>query len=131
MLELQVVYLEKYLLSLYRKRFNQVPSLSTMDERLQSTSVRCKEIFSEVSGHDTMPKKCHLSPPPNSTDNPSKEYDDIWGEQKLTDSSIRRCHSSLSQRSFRTPPMGIVAEAVNSYHSLPLSMLEVTKLIIC
>ncbi|GFY89960.1 electron transporter, putative [Actinidia rufa] len=56
------------------------------------------------------------------------ESGDLLGGNTLTDSSIHRSHSSLSQhsaRSFRTyAPTGALAEAVESYHSLPLSMLE-------
>ncbi|KAJ0076799.1 hypothetical protein Patl1_36314 [Pistacia atlantica] len=100
-LEMEVVYLEHYLLSLYRKKFDQrVSSLPTMDERLKLAT---------------------------STDE-GMEGNDIWGAQKLLDSGIHRSHSSLSQRSAcsirTTPPLKSLAKAVDSYHSLPLSMLE-------
>ncbi|CAB4290284.1 unnamed protein product [Prunus armeniaca] len=91
-LELEVVYLERYLLSLYRKTFDQ-------------------QISSELSvapGQD--------------------ECNDIVEQQKLLDSSIHRTCSSLSQRSTcstRTSPRTKSrAKAVDSYHSLPFSMLE-------
>ncbi|KAK9287115.1 hypothetical protein L1049_015526 [Liquidambar formosana] len=92
-------------------------------------------MFSEASARGIVSKNensvnhsCPLLPPRNSFDNPPKKCNDIWGPQKLSDSSIHRSHSSLSQRSAcstrTSPPTGIVAEAVYSYHSLPLSMLE-------
>ncbi|CAL5333651.1 unnamed protein product [Camellia sinensis] len=99
-LELEVVYLERYLLSLYRRTFDErVSFLSTVDEKSKSKSAAHDWMLSEVSGANT-----------------------------IVDSGIHRSHSSLSQRSahsFRTsPPMGTLAEAVQSYHSLPLSMLQ-------
>ncbi|KAG6424547.1 hypothetical protein SASPL_114965 [Salvia splendens] len=48
----------------------------------------------------------------------------------LADTGIYRSHSSLSHSaaSFRaSPPYGAIAEAIDSYHSLPLSMLEHTS----
>ena len=102
-LELEVVYLEKYLLSLYRKTFDQ-----------KSRQIKNENLVKN-SDHSL---------------SPSKESDDLLGGKTLTDSSIHRSHSSLSQRSarsFRTyAPTGALAEAIESYHSLPLSMLEVS-----
>lgn len=131
-LELEVVYLEQYLLSLYRKKFDQqISSLPTVEERSNWTAVMPKENFGEVGGYDAISEKedrvIHSSPlmlPRNSSANPP-EWIDLRGSQKLLDSSIHRSHSSLSQNSAyltRTPP-----KAVDSYHSLPLSMLEVTS----
>ncbi|KAL6347930.1 hypothetical protein AAG906_037659 [Vitis piasezkii] len=135
-LELEVVYLEQYLLSLYRKTFDrQISSVSTVDDRIKSTSTAHKRMFQEVSGDKIISKtensvihSSHLLSPRDSIDNPPKECNDIWGPHKLLDSSIHRSHSSLSQRStcpIRTSPsMQTLAKAVDSYHSLPLSMLE-------
>ncbi|XP_057965271.1 uncharacterized protein LOC131155841 [Malania oleifera] len=135
-LELEVKHLEKYLLSMYRKQFDrQVSSLSSIDEKLKSGSARHKGVLLEDSGHDTTSKKensvihsGHPLTPLNSIDKPPKECNDTWGAQKVLDSGIHRSHSSISQHSISSlrasPPMGILAEAVNSYHSLPLSMLE-------
>lgn len=135
-LELEIVYLERYLLSLYRNTFyEQMPSVSTMDGRLSSAMVTHKEISAEAPGQDIMPEKeksvtqsgNHISQ--NSLRNRLKECNDNWEPEKLLDSSIHRSHSSLSQRSacsFRTsPPKESLNKAVDSYHSLPLSMLEV------
>jgi hypothetical protein len=132
------VYLEQYLLSLYRKNFDQqISPLSTTEGRLKSTSVMHKDIFGEVAGYDIMSEKedsvnhsSHLMLPQNSNANPPKECSDIWGTRKLLDSSIHRSDSSLSQHSAcltrASPSMKFLTKAVDSYHSLPLSMLEVT-----
>ncbi|XP_007041398.2 PREDICTED: uncharacterized protein LOC18607270 isoform X2 [Theobroma cacao] len=133
-LELEVAYLEKYLLSLYRKNFDKrFSSLTTIGEVLRRTSVAHKEMFPEVQAHYIMSDKENLATQSsdletsrNSIGNPPKECSDIWGAEKLLDSSIHRSHSSLSQRSAFsvTSPQKTVATAVDLYHSLPLSMLE-------
>lgn len=132
MLELEVVYLEQYLLSLYRKKFDQQKSSeSTVEGRLN------KEMFQKVPEYDIMSEKedsavhsTHSMLPQNSIGNPLQECNDIWGTQKQLDSSIHRSHSSLSQRSAcltrTSPPMKFLNKGVGLYHSLPLSMLEVT-----
>lgn len=137
-LEMEVVYLEQYLLSLYRKTFDQrVSSLPTMDKRLKLAASTDEGMFSEFCRSDITSEKeysvvqtSNLKPYENSFFNPPKEGNDIWGAQKLLDSGIHRSHSSLSQRSacsIRTSPqLKSLAKAVDSYHSLPLSMLEVT-----
>lgn len=126
-LELEIVYLERYLLSLYRNTFyEQMPSVSTTDGRLNSAMVTHKEISAEKEKSVTHTGN-HISQ--NSLRNRLKECNDNWEPEKLLDSSIHRSHSSLSQRSacsFRTsPPKESLNKAVDSYHSLPLSMLEV------
>lgn len=135
-LELEVAYLEKYLLSMYRKNFDKrFSSLKTIDESLKPTAVAHKEMFSDlIQEHDVMSEKGNLaiqsSEPVSSRysiGNPSIECNDhVWGTEKLLDSSIYRSHSSLSQRSAYsvTSPQKAVAKAVDLYHSLPLSMLE-------
>ncbi|KAL9370908.1 hypothetical protein Peur_036048 [Populus x canadensis] len=129
-LELEVVYMERYLLSLYRKTFDQqASSLSTKDERederFKMSSDAHRGMFPAVPRNDIMSVK------DNSTDNAShltsltKECNGTWGLEKLLDSSIHRCHSSISQRSIGTsPPTRSIVRAIDSYHSLPLSMLE-------
>ncbi|XP_021896587.1 uncharacterized protein LOC110813666 isoform X1 [Carica papaya] len=137
LLELEVVYLEQYLLSLYRKNFDKTISMmSTIDERLKPNSVLDKGITQEVTDNDTLWKNDNSvsrsgllkSPRRNSVSSSPKECNDSLGQQKLLDSGIHRSHSSLSQNaahSFRMSPSSkAVAKAVDSYHSLPLSMLE-------
>lgn len=133
---MEVVYLEQYLLSLYRKTFDQrVTPLPTMDQRLKSATTD-EGIFSEFcrsditsEGENSTVQTSNLKPCENSYGNTPKECNDIWGAQKLLDSGIHRSHSSLSQRSvcsIRTStPLKSLAKAVDPYHSLPLSMLEV------
>ncbi|KAE8698806.1 cytochrome c bioproteinsis protein CCS1 [Hibiscus syriacus] len=126
-LELEVVHLEKYLLSLYRKNFDKTfLSLKTIDEKSKPSSMAHKEMFQEVQTHDTI-----QSGDPvlswNSMGNHPKECNDFWGTAELLDSSIYRSHSSLSdQRPAYSvnSPQQTVAKAVEQYHSLPLSMLE-------
>ncbi|XP_027355352.1 uncharacterized protein LOC113865166 [Abrus precatorius] len=133
-LELEVVYLEQYLLSLYRKRFDQqISSLSTKERRLdlasdinQGTStapgsgaIYDKEISVVHSSH-------HISPS-NSADFQIKECNNQLEPETVLDSSIHRCHSALSQQttcSIEASPVNIETKALDSYHSLPLSMLE-------
>lgn len=138
MLELEIVYLEQYLFSLYRKTFDQrILSLSNLDGRLQSATMTREGMFPEVSHNDIVLEKensvIQTSNPTscgNSSGNASKECNGIWESEKLLDSGIHRSHSSLSQRSAcsitTSPPLISLAKAVDSYHSLPLSMLEVT-----
>ncbi|MBA0842736.1 hypothetical protein Goarm_002542 [Gossypium armourianum] len=72
-LELEIAYLEKYLLSLYRKMFDRRFScLNIIEENPESTSV----------AHDI--KECN---------------NDVRGTETLLDSSIYRSHSSLSRQS--------------------------------
>ncbi|KAF9675975.1 hypothetical protein SADUNF_Sadunf09G0090000 [Salix dunnii] len=128
-LELEVVCMERYLLSLYRKTLDhQVSSLSTKDEmddeRFKMSSDAHRGMFPAVPRNDI------VSVNDNSSDNTShltsltKECNGSWG-LKMLDSSIHQCPSSISQRSIGTyPPTRSIARAMDSYHSLPLSMLE-------
>ncbi|KAJ6707847.1 TERNARY COMPLEX FACTOR MIP1 LEUCINE-ZIPPER PROTEIN [Salix viminalis] len=134
-LELEVVYLERYLLSLYRKTFEQqVSSLSTkderVDERFKMSSTARKGMFPSVPGNenDVMSDKDHSADNASHLSSLTKECNGTWGPAKLLDSSIHRCHSSMSQRSIGTSPATrLIARAVDSCHSLPLSMLELSR----
>ncbi|XP_009771815.1 uncharacterized protein [Nicotiana sylvestris] len=118
LLELDIMYLEKYLLSMYRKTFS---------KRLESLSMNDERKFSEVKEQNGKSKENQMtstSPILPNLSNPIKECD---GAQTLVDSTILRCHSSLSHAAFSfraSPSVAALAEAVDSYHSLPLSMLE-------
>ncbi|KAH9695880.1 hypothetical protein KPL71_022948 [Citrus sinensis] len=125
-LELEVKYLEQYILSLYRKNF---------DERMKSASEAQEGKFSEASQYDITSEKensriqisnsasCRYS-----SNDPPKKCNDIWQPQELLDAGIRRSHSSLSHHSAcsirASSPIKSLDKAVDSYHSLPLSMLE-------
>ncbi|KAG4988430.1 hypothetical protein JHK85_031413 [Glycine max] len=135
-LELEVVHLEQYLLSLYRKRFDQqISTLSTKERRLELAS-DTNQGTSAVPGNDAISDKeisvVHCSnviSPRNSSGFKLKECNNQLGAETGLDSSIHRCHSTLSQRttcSIEASPGNIETKAVvDSYHSLPLSMLEV------
>ncbi|KAF8405150.1 hypothetical protein HHK36_010048 [Tetracentron sinense] len=134
-LELEVLCLEQYLLSLYRKAFDQqVSSLSTsnMDEKLKSPSSTQQGMFMGVSRFDITPKRekstiqsSHLLFSQDSLGNLWKESNGTEGAENLLDSGIHRTYSSLSQRSARiSPPMGTLTKSVRVCHSQPLSSLE-------
>ncbi|KAF8377467.1 hypothetical protein HHK36_030845 [Tetracentron sinense] len=125
LLEMEVVYLEQYLLLLYRKAFDQqISSLSPsiMDERLKSPSITQKGMFMQASELDITPK----------SENSAVQYSRLQmpggNAEKLLDSSIHRTHSSLSQRSAcstrPSPPVETLAKDAWSCHSQPLFMLE-------
>ncbi|XP_058750498.1 uncharacterized protein LOC131623506 [Vicia villosa] len=144
-LELEVRYLEQYLLSLYRKRFDEhISSLSTKETRLDLASYINKDT-SAVNGNDAISDKqrrselaSHInkrtSVIPVSGAFSDKEISvrhstDIVSTSNLgvLDSGIHRCYSALSQQtvcSIDVSPENIKTIAADSYHSLPLSMLE-------
>ncbi|CAJ1942649.1 unnamed protein product [Sphenostylis stenocarpa] len=144
-LELEVVYLEQYLLSLYRKAFDeQLPSVApfTKEEKVNSpTTPRAR--FVEVSkpelsttrgssaiqsiDHelDTTQKEYTVHEP----ENLGKEYDVHQPVVKYLDSGVCRCHSSLSQCTAFTarvspPAAEELTESLRACHSQPLSMME-------
>lgn len=119
-LELEVVHLEQYLLSLYRKTFDpqNCSSPSVKDVGLKSPLITHRQRFLEVSRSEA---SCQ------SLANPWNDSSSI-GEEKLLDSGVQRCHSSLSQCTFRSnrtsPPAESLVKAVRACHSQPLSMME-------
>ncbi|OVA05201.1 protein of unknown function DUF547 [Macleaya cordata] len=137
-LELEVVYLEQYLLSLYRKAFDQksyVLSPSTLDETLKAPAVSQERMFVEVPVLDITSKKensavqsSRLPLPKDSLTNSERKPNSIEATEKLLDSGIDRSHSSLSQLSaFSTrtsPSKENPAKPVQSCHSQPLYSLE-------
>ncbi|BAT90893.1 hypothetical protein VIGAN_06218500 [Vigna angularis var. angularis] len=134
-LELEVVYLEQYLLSLYRKRFDQqISSLSPKERRLELASDTNKVISAvpsngAISDKEISVVNCsNVISPRNSVGFRLKECNNQLESETVLDSSIHRCHSALSQRtacSIEASPGNIETKAVvDSYHSLPLSMLE-------
>ncbi|XP_037497660.1 uncharacterized protein LOC105631832 isoform X2 [Jatropha curcas] len=133
-LELEVVYMERYLLSLYRNTFDQqMSSYSSIDERCKMNSIMHKGVFPEVprediitSIHSSVNQSSIFSCNRSSSANQNKECNGSSETEKLFDSSIHQCHFSRSQRSFgiSSPAMKSITRAVDAYHSLPLSMLE-------
>lgn len=135
MLELEVVNLEHYLLSLYRKAFGQQVSSvspSVKDQRLKSPIHIPRARIPQASSPDITSKRessaiqsgCQL------LDGTVKESIGIGGEEKLLYSGVHRCHSSLSQRSVfftrTSPPADSLEKALRACHSQRLSMTEVT-----
>ncbi|CAI0554360.1 unnamed protein product [Linum tenue] len=124
-LELEVVYLEQYLLSLYRKAFDQQTSSvspSSKEEGSKSAVTTPRLRFQNVPPRpNVMSSRDNLTL--QSQDNPSKE-------KLLLDSSIQRSQSSLSQCSAfparLSPPEAdsSLGRAVRACHSQPLSMME-------
>ncbi|KAI9127955.1 hypothetical protein K1719_000948 [Acacia pycnantha] len=128
-LELEVVYLEQYLLSLYRKRFDhQVLSLSAKERRLETDS-DTKKGSSSINGKGTITGKKisvshnNLFSPRNSVGFPLKECNKQLEPETVLDSSIHRSHSTMSQQSVCSIETS-QAKALDTFHSLPLSMLE-------
>ncbi|KAF2305870.1 hypothetical protein GH714_008511 [Hevea brasiliensis] len=123
-LELQVIHLERYLLSLYRNTFDQqVSSQQTLDEICKLNSIMQNGMFPVVPRQDITTDN-HNSVNQSSNGNQPMECNGAWGPEKLLDSGIHQYHSSASQRSIGSPLSKSVSRAVDSYHSLPLSMLE-------
>lgn len=132
-----MVYLEQYLLSLYRKRFDhQILSVSTEERRLEIASDTNKESTSAsersvntISEKEITSTQSSLVSPGNSNAVSLKECMKQMEPEAVLDSSIHRSHSTLSHQSvysIDTSPVKTQAKAVDSFRSLPLSMLEVS-----
>ncbi|KAE9620409.1 putative ternary complex factor MIP1, leucine-zipper [Lupinus albus] len=134
-LELEVVYLEQHLLSLYRKRFDQqISPLTTKETILESSSDTMRKT-SAVPGEGansnaetSFQHSSNLISHSNSADFQIKECNNLLKQETVLDSSIIRCHSELSHRTVcsieASSPVNIKSKTVDNYHSLPLSMLE-------
>lgn len=118
-LEYEVSHLEQYLLSLYRKAFDQqisCPSPLRNNESLKSPLMTPRGKYLETCRADIS-----LKP-----DNDPK--DAIGEEDTILDSSVHRCHSSLSQHSLMSTEIDTLGKALRACHSQPLSMMEVNKM---
>ncbi|XP_023003592.1 uncharacterized protein LOC111497149 isoform X2 [Cucurbita maxima] len=124
-LELEVSHLEQYLLSLYRKAFDgQISSTSPINSPRSKYMMNCipditskKEDKAVQSGYDSF-------------GNPMKGYSGIR-ENKLLDSRVRRCQSSLSYYSVSSKrtylPDDSLCQAVRPCLSQPMSMIEFAR----
>ncbi|XP_047155280.1 uncharacterized protein LOC124826489 [Vigna umbellata] len=143
-LELEVVYLEQHLLSLYRKAFDQQLSsvsptskdesikfpLTTLSARFINVSVpeiltnrECSTTPSKDHELETQRKEQEKHEP----ETLGKEYNENLIEENHLDSGVYRCHSSLSHCPAFTresPPADSLARSLRACHSQPLSMLE-------
>ncbi|XP_045815030.1 uncharacterized protein LOC123908439 [Trifolium pratense] len=115
-LELEVVYLEQHLLSLYRKAF---------DQRLPSVSPSIKEETVKLS--PTTPQTPFVKPSmPEVLTKNDHELETLEKEKHL-DSRVYRSHSSLSQCALFTrasPHEDSLDKSLRACHSQPLSMME-------
>ncbi|GFZ18628.1 electron transporter, putative [Actinidia rufa] len=106
-LEMEVVHIEQYLLSLYRKAFDQQSSPLTKDDRLKSPPTHPRGRYLPVSKSDITPRESSTTQATcPSLANPRNEHSNIR-EEMLVDPGVQRCHSSLSQWSVpltRTSP---------------------------
>ncbi|KAK1276960.1 Non-symbiotic hemoglobin 1 [Acorus gramineus] len=135
-LELEVVYLEQHLLSLYRSAFDQqISALSpsatgvkaNQSPRFQSSLVH------ETSRLDIRAQQSTLAVQSNTVSfsrvrSPVKKTKSYVYDDKLTDSGIQRSYSSLSQQSVcsarMSPSSESPAKALREFHSQPLSMFQ-------
>lgn len=149
-LELEVMFLEQNLLSLYRKAFDQhISSLSPSNnhERLRSPSIPKEEQipkegqFLKVAGIDKTSKRenpavqvqsSRVLLPRDPVIRSTKESNSIGAIEKLIDPGVQRSHSSLSHRSIcsikNSPPVDYMDKSLRAFHSQPLSWLEVIDL---
>ncbi|XP_027078341.1 uncharacterized protein [Coffea arabica] len=130
-LEVEVGHLEQYLLSLYRKAFDQqISSLSpsAKDDRVKSPLTTPRRRRLEFSTSEITSEKANLSAQENQfVSNPRKETS-CSGEENPSDSNVHRCYSTLSQSSTlstkTSPPAEPLGKALRACHSQPLSMTE-------
>ncbi|KAI3922019.1 hypothetical protein MKX01_005708 [Papaver californicum] len=124
-LELEVVYLEQYLLTLYRKAFDEQSSVlspSTKDETLKSPKVSRLGLTPKIENLEVQSSR--LRSPRDSVTNSQRKPNAVEATEKLLDAGIDRSHSSLSHHSaFSTrtsPPRENHARSLQSCHSQPL-----------
>ncbi|GMH24638.1 hypothetical protein Nepgr_026481 [Nepenthes gracilis] len=118
-LELEVVYLEQYLLSLYRKAFDQqissLPPTTKNQEATSSAMTPRRLLKGDVAVNTALKGE-------NSTiRSSSKSLSNRWKEPRgveVADSFVHRCHSTLT----RSSPINSAARALRSCHSQPLSV---------
>ncbi|RZC67056.1 hypothetical protein C5167_010746 [Papaver somniferum] len=122
-LELEVVYLEQYLLTLYRKAFDEQSSIlspSTKDETLKSPKVSRLGLTPKIENLEVQSSR--FRSPRDSVTKSQRNHVEVT--EKLLDSGIDRSQSSLSQHSaFSTrtsPPRENHAKSLQSSHSQPL-----------
>ncbi|KAL9265415.1 hypothetical protein AKJ16_DCAP19894 [Drosera capensis] len=138
-LEMEVVYLEHYLLSLYRKTFDQqvLPVSPTVKEQKPKSSVMIhRQLFVDDAAVNSSSKieSAAISSGPRSLSNNWTERRGTNVEDRILASGVHRCHSSLSQRSTLVTSnsmMDSLSRAVPSCHSQPLSMMEYVDELVC
>lgn len=128
--------MEQYLLSLYRKAFDQqIPNLSPKESQLLSpinevSKIRENSCKTKKLTHQPKFQKNFKEPRPN----PITDDCVTVCQEKLSDQDpgIKRSQSSLSQRAVCSarisPSEESLARALRSFHSQPFSFLEVSFL---
>lgn len=108
--------------------------MSMKDDRRKTSSAPKVRKHSEVKKHNRNTKESAIrntSPSLPPVGNPPEECNGTTGNPSLVDTTVLRSHSSLSHNAsaFKPSPLvGVLADAVDSYHSLPLSMLEYSSI---
>lgn len=127
------MHLEQYLLSLYRKAFNQQISVSTASNysRLKTPLAEAglDGTFKKIPAEKVMSNRTLL--PESIKVVETKKLCEARCMENLMDNSVQRSHSSLSYRSkFPTkasPPLENLDKSLRSCHSQPLSFMQVIK----
>ncbi|XP_051146829.1 uncharacterized protein LOC127262261 [Andrographis paniculata] len=127
-LEMEILHLEKYLLSMYRRNFvKRLSTISTQAERHKTNDeMHIWMTPSEANLHSGNEQDSSTFSA-NDAVFPNKRGGDILGADALIDGGIGRSQSSLSHYSASSFRAEAVTEAVDAYHSLPLFMLESTS----
>ncbi|KAK4260031.1 hypothetical protein QN277_003205 [Acacia crassicarpa] len=128
-LELEVAYLEQHLLSLYRKAFHQqlsfaVSPSATKDERLKLSLRTPPTSFLGVPNNK--PNNFSNNAASSALRFNTHQELEAPAREKLFDSNMYRCHSSLSHSSTFTTRTSAesLAKAVYACHSRQLAMME-------
>lgn len=136
MLELEVVHLEQYLLSLYRGAFEQqIPNVipTSLESAINQPLIPQSAPFPAAASHDISFRKVepavhsthHSIPPRMSANNLHSQVSSVAGPEK----QIHRSLSSLARNSICSDKNSIAAKhvsrALRVCHTLPLSFLEV------
>lgn len=137
-LEVEVTHLEQYLLSLYRKAFDQqISSISpsTRVDQVNSPLTTPRRRRLEFSSPDITSDRDNLARQVDSRLIPAQRNESsCLGEEKFVESNVNRCQSSLSQCSAlsnkNSPPTESLGKALRACHSQPLSMAEVSQRLI-
>lgn len=125
-LELEVMHLEQYLLSLYRKAFDQ----QTSTHSPPATEQRLKKLVHPQSELLHRPAKPSMPSKRWTASSVSEECEARWKE-KLIGPGAHRSQSSLSCRAVDSsrisPSEESLARALHSFHSQPMSFLEASR----
>lgn len=132
-LELEVMHLEQYLLSLYRKAFDhQLTSPSTLDKRRSTPSIEGTRPGSRfIMKKEFLLRSSIIQVPKNLPVSIEKERENQKAIGGANSRSVQRSQSSLSPRSVwptkTSPPVEKLDNALRSCHSQPLSFLQVLQ----